>query len=75
MQCMYVQKHNANTTRYNTVCMVMLVIMCTLCRIMRRVSGLQSTVQITGLIVLKRSNEYSQDGTTHLLRMPDANLY
>jgi len=42
---------------------------------MRRVSGLQSTVQIMGLIELKRSNESSQDGTTSLLCMPDINLY
>lgn len=72
---MYVQKHNANTTRYNTVCIVMLAIMCALCRIMRRVSGPQSAVQITGLIVLKRNNEHSRGGTAPLSRMPDANLF
>lgn len=54
--------------------MLMLVIMCAVCRIMRRVSGPQSAVQITGLIALKRSNERSR-GTAPLPRMPDANLY
>lgn len=29
---------------------------------MRRVSGLQSAVQITGLIALKRSNEHGRGG-------------
>ncbi|KAL0117260.1 hypothetical protein PUN28_010242 [Cardiocondyla obscurior] len=36
----------------------MLVIMCAPCRIMRDVSGPQSAVQITGLIALKRNNEW-----------------
>lgn len=50
------------------VCMLMCVIMCALCRIMRRESGLQSTVQITGLIALKRSNERDRGGTAFIVR-------
>jgi len=72
---MYVQKHNANTTRYNTMCMVMLVIMCALCRIVRRVSGPQSAVQITGLIALKRSNERSRGSTAALPRTCQMLIY